>query len=114
MNTENMKPKHLELGIWSFIVNIVAITIITVYILDSIYGVITFGNSFIPDIFVKYYYFNLIDIMILITTWVALGLGIVGLIQKDRKKMLAILGVVFSTLVILWYVISYLLMVFKN
>jgi hypothetical protein len=43
MNTEKIHQKHSELGIGLFIINIVAI--ITVYVIDSINGGVTLGNS---------------------------------------------------------------------
>ena len=45
---------------------------------------------------------------------VALGLGIAGLLQRDRKKVLTVLGTVFSTLTLIVLVIIALLITATN
>ena len=44
---------------------------------------------------------GLFIIAFLLLALIALGLGIGGLVQKERKKVFAILGIVFSALTIL-------------
>ena len=41
---------------------------------------------------------------------VALGLGIGGLLQKDRKKIFAILGTIFSAMTIIFIVVGYVIL----
>jgi hypothetical protein len=88
MSIENKKQKHSELGIASLLINIF---IILYFVLGEI---VPYPK---PEFFVpptsRNIYFASPFLFI-----VALGLGIGGLIQKDRKKLFAILGTVISTL----------------
>jgi hypothetical protein len=77
-----MEWKHSGLGIASFSISIICgiVTILT-WMFNSGY----------------FFYFSLGT---LIMSSVALGLGLGGLIQIDRKKLFAILGTIFSVLLI--------------
>jgi hypothetical protein len=79
-NTEK-KWKHSEFGIASFSISIVVSIVIFLMIYNSIFDV---KGTVIALLFTLFMYLA------------ALGLGIGGLIQKDRKKDFAILGIIFS------------------
>ncbi len=76
-----MELKHSELGIASFSINIVS-GFVTIFAWSHMW------------------YFFYFFLGILFTSLVALGLGIGGLRQKDRKKLFAILGTIFSAFLI--------------
>ena len=76
-----LELKYSELGIASFSINIVSGIIIIL------------AWSYM-------WYFFYFSLGILFMSLVALGLGIGGLRQKDRKKLFAILGTIFSVLLI--------------
>ena len=85
-----MEQKHSSLGIASIITNIVVIFIIAILVIvPALYRPLA-GQ--IP-LSIIYFVFAFISL-------VALGLGIAGLIQKDQKKIFAILGTIFSVLMI--------------
>ena len=98
-----MKRKHSELGIASFSISIV-ISIFMILI-QAIYFILPIQiNPFTPETialnknaeWVWFFLFFCYPIVFL----VALGLGIGGLIQKERKKLFAILGIIISAMTI--------------
>ena len=96
-----MEPqKHSGLGIASFVTSVVSCVLI--FILIMIAGAIELSTPGGMDeesaaaIIVGLCLFLFLGFAVL-----ALGLGIGGLIQKDRKKIFAILGTVLATFVLL-------------
>ena len=86
-----MEQKHSGVGIASFITSIVVG--ILIFFLIVVSGVMV-ASMPSEGLFVVV---GLFVIALLIADIVALGLGIGGLCQKDRKKIFAILGTVFSS-----------------
>ena len=94
MNMENKKQKHSELGIASFIVSI--INGIAMIIINNWCNYLStiFRRFMCDDLSFESLLYSWI-----VTLWVAIiaiGLGIVGLMHKDRKKVLPILGIICS------------------
>ena len=95
-----MEKKHSGLGIASFIISIVSS--ISTFMLIVIAGVMeTSRSGGIDEESVGAVMVGLFILAFLFVSLVALGLGIAGLIQKDRKKVYAIIGTVFSALTFL-------------
>jgi hypothetical protein len=86
MNAVYMDQKHSELGIASFGICIVIIIVLILlnYVANSI------KEQVIASLFS------------LFMSLVALGLGIVGLGQKDRMKLFTILGTILSAVVLIF------------
>ena len=96
----NIEQKHSEMGIASFIISITVgiLTLIAIVVAvviqestpggldEESVGAIILGGSILGLIF---------------DDLLALGLGIAGLLQKDRKKIFATLGTIFSSVIIL-------------
>jgi hypothetical protein len=91
-----LQQKHSGPGIASFCLSIV----------QSIVIILVDGFHIINYLLICYCVFLLIP-------YVAFGLGIWGLIQKDRKKLFAILGMILSV-VIMIYQGYWLFHAFKN
>ncbi|SFQ60168.1 hypothetical protein SAMN05216578_101338 [Halopseudomonas formosensis] len=92
--------KHSGVGIASFVTSIVAgVLIFLLVIIAGVLEVSTPGGmdeESIAAVLIGLFLFAFLGAEL-----VALGLGIGGLIQKDRKKIFAILGVVFSATALL-------------
>lgn len=95
-----MEVKHSGVGIASFVTSIVAgVLIFLLVIIAGVLEVSTPGGmdeESIAAVLIGLFLFAFLGAEL-----VALGLGIGGLIQKDRKKTFAILGVVFSATALL-------------
>lgn len=95
-----MGVKHSGVGIASFVTSIVAgVLIFLLVIIAGVLEVSTPGGmdeESIAAVLIGLFLFAFLGAEL-----VALGLGIGGLIQKDRKKIFAILGVVFSATALL-------------
>ena len=91
MNTENMEWKHSGIGIVSFSINIVIVSIIVF----EIVALNLFDTLVVRIPLAIFFVFPFGSL-------VALGLGIGGLLQNDRKKIFAILGTIFSALTIIY------------
>ncbi|MGN5518756.1 hypothetical protein VF673_07705 [Halopseudomonas sp. Lyrl_26] len=95
-----MEVKHSGVGIASFVTSIVAgVLIFLLVIIAGVLEVSTPGGmdeESIAAVLIGLFLFAFLGAELL-----ALGLGIGGLIQKDRKKIFAILGVVFSATALL-------------
>jgi len=95
-----MAQKHSGLGIASFIFSIVAgILIFLLIVIAGVMEVSTPGGM--DEKSAAAVIVGLLLIAFLFLCLLALGLGIAGLIQKDRKKLFAILGTIFSTVTLL-------------
>lgn len=95
-----MEVKHSGVGIASFVTSIVAgVLIFLLVIIAGVLEVSTPGGmdeESIAAVLIGLFLFAFLGAELL-----ALGLGIGGLIQQDRKKIFAILGVVFSATALL-------------
>lgn len=95
-----MEVKHSGVGIASFVTSIVAgVLIFLLVIIAGVLEVSTPGGmdeESIAAVLIGLFLFAFLGAEL-----VALGLGIGGLIQQDRKKIFAILGVVFSATALL-------------
>jgi len=90
-----MEQKHSGLGIASFIISL--LTGLLVFLLMAMLVVIEKSTpGGIDEKSVGAVVTGLFILAMLIGDFVALGLGIGGLIQKERKKIFAILGTTFS------------------
>lgn len=90
---ENLK--HSGLGIASFIISLISAALI--FILMAIAGVLEVSTpGGMSEESAGAVLIGLFLILFLIVCLVALGLGIGGLVQKERKKLFAILGTLFS------------------
>jgi hypothetical protein len=95
-----MDMKHSGLGISSFILSILAgPCLFLVFVVAGIMEASTPGG--IDEKSPAAVVVGLSFIAFLLLLLVSLGLGIGGLFQKDRKKLFAILGTIFSTGLIL-------------
>ncbi|WP_447593413.1 hypothetical protein [Aquipseudomonas campi] len=92
-----MEQKHSGLGIASFIISIV--TGILIFLLFIVAGVIESSTpGGINEESTEAIVLGLFIILMLFINLVAIGLGIGGLCQSERKKIFAILGTIFSSL----------------
>ena len=98
-----MKKKHSEFGIASLIINVVYVIFIVLIII----------NQYLQYLYTGHFrdYFLLIYLLV---SLLAFGLGIGGLMQKDRKKLFAILGIIFSFLTILFDVAVIILFIYVS
>lgn len=102
------KQKHSGLGIASFIVSIVS-GILT-FLLVVVAGVIEASTpGGIDEESAGAIVLGLLLFAFLGMLLVGLGLGIAGLFQKERKKIFAILGTVFSSVIFLCTILIMLL-----
>ena len=95
-----MEQKHSGLGIASFISSVISgILLFLIIVVASVMEASTPGgmDEESPAVIVV----GLCVYAFLFVALIALGLGIGGLIQKDRKKLFALLGTVFSACVFL-------------
>lgn len=95
-----MEPKHSGLGIASFVVSITAA--IFIFVLIAVAGALELSTpGGIDEESVSVMMIGLLLFAFLSASVVALGLGIGGLFQNDRKNVFAILGTVFSALTLI-------------
>lgn len=98
--------KHSGLGVASFIISVV--TGVLLFLLIVIAGAIEASTpGGMDEESATAVVIGLFVILFLCVMLVALGLGVAGLLQKERKKIFAILGVVFS---VFFFVVTLLLM----
>ena len=91
------EQKHAGLGIASFVISLIAGLLL--FILFAIAGVMeTATPGGIDETSASAMIIGLFMILLILAEAVALGLGVAGLMQKDRKTVFAILGTVFSAL----------------
>jgi uncharacterized membrane protein len=92
--------KHSGLGIASFVVGIVSgLLLLTVFVIAGIAETSTPGG--IDEKSPIAVLIGLLLFLFLGVALVGLVLGVAGLLQKDREKIFAILGVIFSAIAIL-------------
>ena len=98
-------PKNSGIGIASFVISMAAgILTLVVFGIGGVIEASTPGGIGKESVEAIMIGFGLIGL--LIANFVALGLGIGGLFQKERKKIFAILGTVFSSAVIVVTVVT--------
>jgi len=92
---ENLKEKHSRLGIASFMISIIFL----IHTISFISGILLLFRV-IPYNFIiqpkPLTYFSLISISVL--SFIGLGFGVGGLLQKKRRKGFAIAGFIFNAL----------------
>ena len=94
------EQKYSRIGIASFITSIVSgILMFLLIVIAGVVEVSTPGG--IDEESVAAIMIGLCFFAFLFTSFVALGCGIAGVLQKERKKVFAILGTVFSALTII-------------
>lgn len=90
-----MEKKHSGLGISSFIISIViGVLMFLLFVVAGVMETSTPGG--IDEESAGAVVVGLFLLAFLLLDVLALGLGIAGLVQKDRKKIFPVLGVVFS------------------
>ena len=99
-----MELKHSGVGIAAFIISLVMgfITFIVVVVAGILE---TSSPGGMDENSVEAAVVGLLIIGCILVQLVALGLGIAGLVQKNRKKLFAILGTVFSGMTLLGVVL---------
>ena len=99
-NTETqMKQKHSGLGIASFVISIpTGIAILVLCVIAGVIEVTTPGGM--DDKSAEAVVLGLSIFAFIFVDLFAVGLGIAGLIQRNRKKIFAILGMLLSLLTI--------------
>ena len=96
----NEEQKHSGIGIASFIISIVVgLLIFIVFIVAGVLAASTPGG--IDEESALSIIIGLFIIAFILADLVALGLGIAGLVQKNRKKIFAVLGTIFSSVTII-------------
>lgn len=91
-----MEQKHSRIGIASFVISIIAgplffLTLFIAVIMEGFRPTAMDHDPLIETVLVPSI------LVLLLANFVALGLGIGGLFKKNRKKIFAILGTVFSS-----------------
>lgn len=103
------KKKHSGFGIASFILSVIVpillfITIYSIVLLENLKrGVINEGNEFTTTM-------RVIAFILFITAFIAAGLGVAGLTQKERKKIFAVIGTFFSVSLIVLVILSFMIL----
>ncbi|GAB2888766.1 hypothetical protein GCM10027046_16540 [Uliginosibacterium flavum] len=95
--TTSSEQKHSGLGIASFIISLIAGFLL--FILFAVAGVMeNTSPGGIDEESAGAMIIGLFLILLIMVEAIALGLGIAGIVQKDRKSVFAILGTAFSAL----------------
>ncbi|MDR2081386.1 MAG: hypothetical protein LBP54_05815 [Campylobacteraceae bacterium] len=93
---KNAELKHSGLGIASFILSV--INIVSIFVLFVIAGALNVSGEEdeATDVIIGAFF-----LFFMLTTIISIGLGIAGLVVKDRKRMFAALGLIFSVVIFL-------------
>ncbi len=95
-----MEQKHSGLGVAAFVISLVmGIAIFVVFIVAGVMQVSTPGG--LQDESTGAMVVGLFIILFLGLDVVAASLGIAGLMQRDRRRVFAVLGVIFATTTLL-------------
>ncbi len=98
-NQSNVKLKHSGIGIASFVISIiVGVLIVILVMFAAVMEATTPGG--IDDESAEAVIVGLLIITLILADLVAMGLGIAGLVQKNRKKVFATLGTIFSSVAV--------------
>ena len=99
-NAESMEPKHSAFGIASFILSIfVGMSMFLAFVIAGVMEASRPGGM--DEQSIQAVIVGLAIITLIFLDLVAVVLGIVGLFQKNRKKVFAILGVIFSSVTLM-------------
>ena len=99
-NTEFIKPKHSGFGVASFIISIaVGLLLFIVFAIAGFIQASTPGGM--DQHSIKALVIGLSIIGLFLFDIVAAVLGIIGLFQRERKRLFAILGTLFSSLTVI-------------
>lgn len=97
-NPAPVAPKHSGMGVVSFIISLLSFFIFVCTIIAG--GIIAMKN---PDTLSQpggaSVVIGMLILMGFFLCFVGIGLGIAGLVQKDRKKIFALLGLIFNSAV---------------
>lgn len=111
MESSPPELKHSGLAIASFVTSVVSgVAIFLVIVIAGVLETSTPGGM--DDDSAGTMIIGLLAIFFILTAIVALGLGIAGILQRDRRKVFAILGVTFAaveiigTLFVIWVGLS--------
>jgi magnesium-transporting ATPase (P-type) len=95
-NPSPVAPKHTGMGVVSFIISLLGFFIFVCTIIAG--GVIAMKN---PDALSQpggaAVVIGMLILIGFFLCFVGIGLGIAGLVQKDRKKIFALLGLIFNS-----------------
>ncbi len=100
MDTEEKFKKALKHSVWGIVSFIISLIIGILMLRSFIFTVIGIyftpgvDEQFVRDSAVTFMFMNIIWIIFDI---VAIGLGVIGLLQKEKKKIFSILGIVISS-----------------
>ena len=112
-NTERVKSKHSGFGVASFIISILAgLLMFLIFVIATIIQVSTPGGMDRQSI--QAMLVGLSIIALLFFDIVAVVLGIVGLFQKKRKKLFAVLGIIFSSATVISMILLIIVGVFMS
>ncbi|TCK98405.1 hypothetical protein EDC19_0825 [Natranaerovirga hydrolytica] len=104
----NPATKHSGVGIASFVISLIVGVIMFANIMYAGYVSLNMHTYDFQSLEAVLLIVGAIMILSLIICLVGLGLGIAGLIQKNRKRVFSILGVVFNGLGLLFMLIMLL------
>ena len=102
---ENLKPireKHSGLGISAFIIAMVSGVIFWISVIMA--TAVELSNGSGGDAELMYGLVGLVMFFVLFLNLIGTGLGIAGVIQKTKKRLFAILGIVFNGLTIVVFI----------
>ncbi len=95
-----MELKHSGMGIASFIISIIGS--VSMFVLFALAGAMEASKpGGMDERSTQVVVLGLLIIIILFANLVAVGLGVAGLFQKERKKVFAILGTIFSGITVI-------------
>ncbi len=99
-----MELKHSGMGIASFIISIVgSVSMFVLFVLAGVMATSRPGGM--DESSAQAVVLGLLIIGMLFVNLVALGLGMAGLFQKERKKVFVILGTIFSGITVVLTVV---------
>ena len=99
-----MEQQHSRLGIAAFVISIIAGLLLFAASAYTLYLALTSPGALQESASPRIIGLGLTFIGLFLVELVAVGLGIAGALQTERKKSLAILGCVFSSFAILCFV----------
>ena len=99
-----MELKHSGIGISSFVISIIGS--VCMFVLFALAGAMeTSRPGGMDERSAQVVVLGLLIIAMLFMNLVAVGLGVAGLLQKERKKVFAILGTIFSGITVILTVV---------
>jgi hypothetical protein len=95
-----MEPRHSGIGIASFILSLMVGFLIFLTIISAGVMAAVAPQGVVQEEAPAWVVLGLVLLALMFADLVALGLGIAGLCQNNRKKVFAILGIVFSSVAV--------------